>query len=96
MHRIHLSTVQVELYGASPSLQIAQSEENPVAPPISQLQVVENHQMYLPIVFQVTEDGCSQMQSKDLMRRRDVVMGYMTFNSQGWATGKNVGCDHKY
>lgn len=68
VHGIHLGTVQVEFYGASPSLQIAQSQENPVAPPISQLQVVENHQMDLPIILQVTEDGWSQKWSKDIMR----------------------------
>lgn len=31
-----------------------------MAPPVSQLQVVENHQMDLPVVLQVAEDGWSQ------------------------------------
>lgn len=59
-HRVRLSAVQVEFYRAISSLQIAQSQENPVAPPISQLQVVEHHQMDLSIILQVAEDGFVQ------------------------------------
>ncbi|KAL0627982.1 Protein GVQW1 [Plecturocebus cupreus] len=39
---IHLGAVQVELYGASPSLQIAQPQEDPVPPAVRQLQVTED------------------------------------------------------
>lgn len=59
---IHLGAVHVELYGASPSLQIAQSQEDPVPLAVSQLQVVENHQMDLPIILQVAQDGWNQAQ----------------------------------
>lgn len=54
---IHLRAVHVELYGASSPVQIVQSQEDPVPPAVSQLQVVENHQMNLPIILQVTQDG---------------------------------------
>lgn len=59
-HRIHLGAVHIEFYRASPLLQVAQSQENPVPPAIRQLQVVENHQMNLPVILQVTEDGWKQ------------------------------------
>lgn len=54
VNRIHLGAVHIELYGASPSLQIAQSQQDPVPLAVSQLQVVENHQMDLPVILQVT------------------------------------------
>ena len=96
VHGIHLSTVQVELDGARPSVQTAQSQENPVAPPVGQLQVVEDHQVDLPIILQVPEDGCSQVQRQDTVRGRDALLGKETVSSQGWATGKNVVCALKY
>lgn len=70
VHRVHLGAVHIELHGASPSLQVAQSQEDPVPPAVSQLQVVENHQVNLPVILQVTEDGCNQAQIGECEIRR--------------------------
>lgn len=89
--RIHLGAVYVELYRASPSLQIAQSQEDPVPPAVSQLQVVENHQMNLPIILQVTEDGWNQAQINEWWEKGnggDSVLN--SLQSQGWVRGKNI------
>lgn len=45
VNRIHLGAVHVELYSATSSLQIGQPQKDPVSPPVSQLQVVENYQV---------------------------------------------------
>lgn len=59
---IHLGAVQVELHGAGPSVQVGKSQEQPVPSAVSQLQVVENHQVNLPIILQIAEDGWKQTQ----------------------------------
>lgn len=86
----HLGAVHIQLYRASPSLQVAQSQEDPVTLAVSQLQVVENHQMDLPIILQVTEDGCNQAQINTEWDKGDRgVLCWTASRSQGWVIGKN-------
>lgn len=57
---VHSGAVQEQLHGAGTPVQVGQSQQQPVPPAVSQLQVVENHQVNPPVVLQVTEDGWKQ------------------------------------
>ena len=47
-----------------------QSQQQPVPPAVSQLQVVENHQVNPPVVLQVTEDGWNQARTNEWREKR--------------------------
>ena len=67
---VHACAVQEQLYGAGPPVEVGQSQQQPVPPAVSQLQVVENHQVNPPVVLQVTEDGWNQARTNEWRKKR--------------------------
>ena len=66
---VHACAVQEQLYGAGPPVEVGQSQQQPVPPAVSQLQVVENHQVNPPVVLQVwLEPSTDQWMAREAKR----------------------------